>query len=377
MKSNAIVRIVLFAIAILVLVGILAAGLLAEAFPVLHFGSGDTLVNGTQSSSFIVDSAKVKNLEIQWAAGSVTIQPGETEDNAIYVSETGADSEDQRLVWKESGGTLHIQFCEPRVFVGISFDGSKDLTITVPSGWECGSLEIDAASANVDVSDLTIKEVDFDGASGNCSFENCHVDEIDLDGASGNIRFSGTLNELSCDAASADCTIILQNVPKLIDMDMASGDLDLTLPESCSGFTAEVDGLSTSFHSDFATTNHDGRHTYGDGSCRINVSAMSGDVRIYKAQPQPVAAEVFTVSYADSDTEELIIEPLMANYHEGAIVTIKTNILYDADLQLYVDGEFVCSQTAVKTGDAYTHWEFYFQMPDHDVTIQLKVSGGM
>ena len=51
-----------------------------------------------------------------------------------------------------------------------------------------------------------------------------------VDTASGNIYFEGTLNALDCDAASASCEIVVNNVPEYIEMEMASGDLNLTLP---------------------------------------------------------------------------------------------------------------------------------------------------
>lgn len=64
-------------------------------------------------------------------------------------------------------------------------------------------------------------------------------------------------------------------------MDTASGSLTLVLPEDC-GFTVSLDSLSGRFSSDFATTTQNGRHIYGDGSCKINVSSMSGGVTIRK-----------------------------------------------------------------------------------------------
>lgn len=299
MKRNAIIRIVLFSLAIVILLGILAAGLLAgfivdhidwdEYEWTLNLGDINTMQGGTEESSFSVDPAKVKNISIDWAAGSVTVVPGSSDQNVITVSESGA-SGGNMMVWKQSGDTLKIEFSAARVHLGFHFDGSKDLTITVPQNWVCHELELDAASADVHVSDLIINEVDFDGASGDCRFENCQIDELELDTASGRVEFSGILNSLVCDAASADCVIHVANVPRHIEMNSASGDLELMLPESC-GFTLDLTALSGSFRSDFATTSQNGNYVFGDGSCRINVSALSGNVNIRKA---PGVAEIIT-----------------------------------------------------------------------------------
>ena len=158
---------------------------------------------------------------------------------------------------------------------------SKDLIIQVPLDWQCDSLEMDAASASLTVKELTIREMEFDGASGSCVFDSCTVETLDLDTASGNVHFTGSLQQLECDAASADIVLELTNVPRSLDMDTASGDLDVTLPADA-GFTVTLDTLSGDFESDFETTMRAGSYVAGNGRCRIDVDAMSGDVIIRK-----------------------------------------------------------------------------------------------
>lgn len=290
MKTNTIVRIILFSIAILVLLGILLAGLAFELFT-FNTDSFTSEVTDLPTASDGVttqgaaDAGKIKNIDIDWVSGSIIIQPDENAAD-ITLSETYVDNTKYRMVYKQSGNTLKIQYCEDSITFpsfGINIDFSKDLIITVPADWVCGSLEIDAASANVVVNDLTIQEVDFDGASSTCDFINCQVDQLDVDGASGDIKFSGTLNVLDFDGASASCYLEVTNVPSRISMDGMSGDLDLTLPEDC-GFTVSIDAMSSDFHSDFPTTMSGGDHIYGDGHCRISFSGMSGDLTIRKAQ---------------------------------------------------------------------------------------------
>ena len=294
MKTNAIVRIVLFSLAILVLLGILLAALAFGLF--LH--DTDSLVTTTTSNSQVIpastdgmltqsvlDASAIRNLDIEWVSGSIYIQPDETAAE-ITISETYVNSTKYQMVCKQSGNTLKIQYCEDSITFpsfGINADYSKDLVITVPKDWVCDSLDIDAAAANVEIHDLTLGEVDFDGASGTCNFTNCQVGQIDLDGASGNITFTGTLNQLEFDGASANCRISVTNVPDRITMDGMSGDLELTLPEDC-GFTASIDALSGDFYSDFPTRISNGNYVYGDGRCRISFNGMSGDLTILKGE---------------------------------------------------------------------------------------------
>ena len=301
MKTNAIIRIVIFSLVILVLSSILVGGIALRDRGFdwvyrLHQGSEEVSPisadsaehheneeNHDYASSAQRTSGKIDELSIDWASGSITIQPGDTDE--ILYEETGDFDSANAMVAKVSGSKLTIQYCKDGSFLkgGFSFGGSlhKDLTITVPRDWVCRELEIDVASADLDIRDLTIQEFDFDGASGRCTLTDCAVGEMSLDTASGDITFSGTLDALDCDSASAKLQLELRNAPRSIDMDTASGSLTMVLPEDC-GFTVSLDALSGRFSSDFATTTQNGHHIYGDGSCKINVSSMSGGVTIRK-----------------------------------------------------------------------------------------------
>lgn len=229
---------------------------------------------------------EVRDIEIEWVSGTILIQPGDVDH--ITISESDVSDEKYAMRWKHSGNDLSITFCEENSFsfgfgITINTDISKDLTIIVPRDWECGSLEIDAASANVEVCDLTIREVEFDGASAACEFDNCTVDTLDLDTASGDVKFYGSLNTLDFDGASGAITAVLTNTPSRMDMDGMSGDMDITLPEG-SGFTVSMSAMSSDFSSDFETTSRNGNYVHGDGSCRINIDGMSGDVVIRKGE---------------------------------------------------------------------------------------------
>lgn len=301
MKRNAIIRIIIWSLAIVVLVSILGSVLFgirtrhAVSNPLVRATSPvetaipvpleTSFTQGELGGKYTFAADAVSELEIEWVAGEILIQPGEVDQ--ITVREDNVSDEKYTMVLKHKGDELKITFCEEGVssFIGINNTSalSKDLTITVPRDWVCESLSIDCASATVEVNDMTIREVDFDGASGTCEFENCTVDEMDIDTASGDIRFIGALDILDCDAASASVYAVLSNTPSRLDMDSMSGDLDITLPEDA-GFTVTMDGMTSDFSSDFETTVKNGNQVCGDGRCRINIDAMSGDVTIRKGE---------------------------------------------------------------------------------------------
>lgn len=297
MRSNAIIRIIIWSLVLVMLVGILVVFICpwlvrdtfldnrppAEtAIPVpLATTPGQFLPN---NETLTLPADTIREIEINWVAGDIVIMATDVEE--ITISESDVTDEQYAMVFQTRGEELEIQFCEKRLMsgVGISFAGdlSKDLHIEVPKNWVGRSIEIDAASANVEMYDIALNELDLDGASGTCDFQNCTIDKLDIDTASGDIYYLGVLDSLDLDGASASFTGDLQNTPSRIDVDGMSGKLDIALPEDC-GYSLTMDGLSSSFRSDFQGTEMKNKsHVYGDGRCRINVDGMRCDVTIRK-----------------------------------------------------------------------------------------------
>jgi len=275
MRTNAIIRIILFSLAILILAGLLITALCVDQFMFRNdFGH-----HATTASCGDADADVIRNISIEWTSGTITIRPADVDQ--IVFSETETEKTEP-MVWLTAGDTLKISCTQDEKFFHIGVVPDKDLLIEVPRDWICDGIEIDTASADVNVENLTIGKVDFDGASGDFDFQDCTVDHLEIDTASGDLNFCGSLNTMDCDGASADCKIVLTNCPNRIEMDLASGDLDLTLPEGC-GFTASLEALSGKLDTDFQVSHTEKGFVSGNGSCRIDMSAMSGNVFIHKS----------------------------------------------------------------------------------------------
>ena len=281
MRTNAIIRIVIFSLVILILLAVLLGGLgigsLVVRFTSHVTESQETIITGS-SNQFSPN--EIRNLNIDWVNGNITLQPGDT--NVITVSESGNFPENNEMFCRQSGDTLTIQFSKTKVSMNIDFNFSKDLVITVPRDWQCEELDISSVSANIDVTDLIAEEIDLENVSGTCAFEACITDELTVETVSGNVSYNGTLNTMDCNTVSANCTLVTGSAPSNLSMDSVSGDLILELPESC-GFTADIDSMSGTISSEFETTASGNRHTYGNGNCRISADTMSGDIIIQKS----------------------------------------------------------------------------------------------
>ena len=288
MKASAIIRIIAFSVAI-----ILLSYILLGTFSMNYYFENGRLNSYEMAAPAPTESSRdinqmeiytqIQNIEIDWVAGSISIHPSDSLDH-ISVSEVSIDENAPKMVCSRNGQTLKIEFSKDHAnfhLFGNNKSLNKDLVIRVPKNWNCNNLEIDAAATDVNIQDLTARELDFDGASGNLILDNCNIEELDIDTASGDVEFVGTLDNLDFDAASAKFYGEFYNCPRNLKMDSMSGDLELVLPEY-TGFELNMDTMSGSFDTDFSVGKNDKTYICGEGQCKINVSAMSGDVSILK-----------------------------------------------------------------------------------------------
>lgn len=273
MKGKAIARIVLFSMIALVLLCVLLAGLGLSSFakPV----SSQVVSVQSTGSEHEFSPGEVSALFISWASGNIDIQPADQDTVTVSEERSGGSS----MVVRHLGSTLEIEVGESKWRLGFGKSTQKDLSVRVPRDWLCQSLEISAAAADIRVDGLPITNVVLNTASGDCAFTDCTVEKMQVNTASGDLDYSGVLKRLELKGASADCNLRLSDAPAAIEMNTASGELNLFLPDNC-GFTLGRSSLSGAFQSDFATTTENDRIVCGDGACQITFSSLSGNINI-------------------------------------------------------------------------------------------------
>lgn len=249
-----------------------------------------TVIAGTVYTLFAVDSSystasdtvdvlpeEVRNIEIEWAAGSVSIAAADVETLTFH--ESGALVEAQPMVWKQDGDTLVVRYSA----ANFTTLGGKDLTVLFPRDWICGELELNMASADATVEELLADKVSLDTASGACSFFDCTIYDLDMDTASGNVRYEGALYTLDYDAASGKFNGVFKNMPAKINTESASGDVNIIVPIEF-GFRAKLDTASGSFQCNLPMSFDGNYYVYGDGEGSFEFESASGDVVIKGAE---------------------------------------------------------------------------------------------
>lgn len=274
MKTNALIRIVLWSIVLVILLGILATALGLRIYQ-KEYTYAD-LASVTPAESCIV---AITELDISWASGTVTIEPGDV--NGILLEETPVSNEAYAMVTSYDSEKLTVKYQNKSANQILGSNLNKSLKVTIPRNWTGEKIEIKTASADLILRDLTLEKLELDTTSGNCTLENCVIVQTDFDSVSGSLEYTGKLWELEAETVSGNLTAQLEKTPISVDVKTVSGVLDLTLPES-TGFTAKLDSRSGQFTSDFDTTTQNDRYLCGDGACEITVRTTSGDVRIQK-----------------------------------------------------------------------------------------------
>lgn len=287
MKTNAIIRIILFGLGILILGSLLVGGVLLHLFAV-NGGISEVMeiisdylptVDGTVASKGTINAEDVKNMEIHWTSGSVIIQHANVPN--IIFSETDGLKKSDQMVWKLKGSTLVINCSRYQINIGKSKE--KDLVITLPLNCSLKEVEISTVSANITADSLGAGKVSIEGVSGKCDFTGKTVlGQLKVETVDGDVTFNGYLWALDYEGVEADFRGNFVSAPDSIDMSTVDGSIDITLPAD-TGFTAELETVSGNFSSDFDFTSSGKRYTCGDGKCAIEIEGVSGSINLRKA----------------------------------------------------------------------------------------------
>ena len=248
------------------------------------------------AGGFTYDAGAVKRVELEWAAGGITLKHG---SGTLSVSESGGDAlaTSERLHWWLDGTTLRIKYCESG-FTHIIPSKNKHLTLELPIN-DRVDLKIDVASGGIYADALHVNSLDVKTASGGIAIDALDAGEAHIDSASGGIRLgtvtvdvfsvdtaSGGLSAdrlnartVKVDSASGGITLGLDTM-ETVDIDVASGRVTLKLLNAEHGATVRLSKLSGDFDCALPMTAEGKTYKIGDGAIQIKINTASGGVTI-------------------------------------------------------------------------------------------------
>ena len=202
-----------------------------------------------------VDADGVTEISVDWSKGNVTV---ESYDGETIKFEETKDDDTDALYYVVKEGELKIEFTSSKVQ-----SGEKDLVVYVPESTEFNDIGVEGTEADVKFEQVTAYELDAEVTSGNIKISACDVDVLGLESTTGDIT-------AECETAFARAEI-----------ETTTGDVEIFVPQSISGFTVEAEKLTGSVTSnDFELTKSGGNYYYGDGSSYIEFSSATGSLAV-------------------------------------------------------------------------------------------------
>ena len=321
-----------------VLLLLCAAVLVAAVVMGLNNVFGGTGIAFANAEKYTAGNAEisntVKNLDIEWTGGKVSI--AYYGGSAIIISETSktAISGDQQLHWWLDGETLRIRYEKPGIRLFNIWNQPKELTVTVPEGSVFGEVRISATSADMSIPQmkadrllLTATSGDIVAAadaaslectttsgdqhlklkgrmeniltaatSGNITIEAEEASAVKTGSTSGSVRIDADrIGELASGTTSGNVTAVVSTVDRMtvsstsgtvnlsvrafgsLKAASTSGSVTATL-SGVPGFTARITTVSGSINTDLAVTKQGSSYSCGDGSGRAEITTTSGNV---------------------------------------------------------------------------------------------------
>ena len=261
---------------------------------------------------------EIQRIEIEWAAGEVAVQGWDGDSIQFQEASDSQLNDRTRMFWQADGDTLTVRYREGLGLGGVL--GEKFLLVLVPDGM-LADLEIQTASANIQLGGLELGTLTAAAASGGITPAGCYAQTAELSTTSGNLEFygfyaekltlsttSGTISgdfagrDMEAGSTSGDMDLTLCADAERVQVFSVSGDVHLyadtvvttafelgTVSGNISlglladqGFALEYTTVSGDFlPSDYALSREGGKYVYNGGGCEIEAETVSGDFEIY------------------------------------------------------------------------------------------------
>lgn len=258
--------------------------------PVYEYKDGDIYSKGNTTYEELSNLAV---LDIDWVCGDVTIKA--YDGTGIKIEEDDEDLLPSQLVrhlYNEEDETLTIKFCKSGIDEKKMDNLKKNLFVYIPQDAVIKYLDYNSASGNLDVTDIYCKKCEIDIASGDAvlAFKGETTEFVEADCLSGNITLTGEyVKEFEFDCASGEVNIATNKAPEKAEIDGASVEVNLYLPEDIPGFKIKLCGASTRFSNKGSGFSIDSEeeivtktYTYGDKSSSFKIDGLAAKLQIFK-----------------------------------------------------------------------------------------------
>lgn len=313
MKRNAIARIVVFSLLIVILSGILLSGLNSDRFCwgnwSIHVGGAvnGVLTGGTEAAEMSFSPSDIDEIVVLWVNGNVEITGEETPTISYQTKNNNTEFE---TVYKLENRRLSIGFNGKKWNSGNI--KSKNLSLRLPMVWSGKSIKVEAVSADVKLEDIGgANKIRVENVSGQISLVNIITPKLELSTVSGDMHLYTDCKELEVSSVSANCIVHFLNstCPEDVDFESVSGNLELNFPDGC-GIDLELDGLKKNLETSLLFEKKGDRY-YSAGAlgiCKVDVETVSGSVKIGRTTFASTCSHLWALRQPLNETDQSIFE---------------------------------------------------------------------
>ena len=313
---------------------ILIGGIMMSIRSLFSFGGYSYANAGKYTSGEAEITKPVRNLDIDWLDGKVSILYHGGNTIALSEKSDREISKDMEVRWRLDGDTLRIRYAKPGF--RMSRLPNKELTLILPESIVLDDVKVSATSGTLSIpalrseniklnvtsgdifASVTVKDVSAETTSGHSDLQvTDNAKEVTAVTTSGSIEIeTANVDRFSAETTSGSIQAILKNTgefkaattsgnisadmikAKNADLDTTSGDIRLRLSKlgslkikttsgsvcaylpSNPGFTAQLETTSGQLDFDLPLTQQKGSYVCGDGSGKVEIRTTSGNIEI-------------------------------------------------------------------------------------------------
>jgi len=237
-----------------------------------------------ETKTFGID--QLKEIYIHSVSSDVSVFPTDEEDIKInFYGRSALKSEkaSPKLITNLEGGKLKIEIKYPKV---IFYNADVVLDVYIPQDYT-GNINIDAVSADVDISNLDINNFQCKTVSGDLQIKSLGSDNLTLKTTSGEVNIMDFTGNLEADSVSGDINARYRIFDNNIDVKTISGKVEIDLPQNAE-FYLKTNTVSGEVVAKFPITiisfnkMNQLEGTVGTGDNSIIIDTVSGDIYINK-----------------------------------------------------------------------------------------------
>ena len=219
MSTTKLVTVICWIVVAVVLVGLVVWFLTGSLFgintgfkltaPIINIGGFDNLAGSyNEVGAYTVNSEGVHSIDLSWVSGDVTVTPYDGSDIKITEYARRELKDNEKLDYNVSGGKLEIQYNHPGITLNMV---SKKLELLVPQSVakELDLLKVSATSADLHVSDFSVKTLEIHEISGTSDISSITSVATEIYSVSGTVDVENlTASDMSAGTVSGEIRLV-------------------------------------------------------------------------------------------------------------------------------------------------------------------------